>query len=312
MLASALLALWLGCSGAPTPEAPPSPAPASPLSPEAAWPYAWNVAAVVLVGEPGAESVRLDGAGVELSLEEVVLRDALAGTPVELWRAAPGASLRIEPRRPGWSLDVLAIDLPPDVEPGSRIVQTDQGRHRLVWPLTSRAREVQVALGLAPWRAVVAVGQPLPAELAQGPMAERLTEAGVGRRQVEAGQTVALPWEDLGLERFDPGPYLEGGKGLLLLEKGRPPWRVRDEARWSEEAATWFQVRLAPMRRGGPEGERAAGERGPGERGPEGTRAGPGGRPERGARPGMRGPMGPGKAGKRPGVSGSGAAGGGR
>lgn len=256
-------------------EAPPAPVPvqAPPAPPvQAAWPHAWQWAAVVHVQAGAALPSRIDGAAAEPEaaapaageplaaatppLIASIVRDALAPWPVSVWTAPPGAALSVPAGAPSLEGQDQPWTVPADEADGAWLVATDQGVHRVEWTEGDAVREIEVALGLQPWRVILAVG--LGRELGAARDAEalqaRLREQGVFVREVPAAAPAPVPFADLSVEQIDVPTLLAGAQtGFVLAAAGQAPRLVGAEqpVQVLREASTYFGLELVPPRAGG-------------------------------------------------------------
>ena len=292
-----------GCAGgepAPTPAA--TTAPVLPVEvPVAAAtdPHAWAWAAVIHV-EAGiaapevvapVEAAPVEAAGEELSVD--AMRTALDEAEITVWRAAPGAVLAVQrqvstgaegsaegsasladaaptavPAVPAVpAAPTATFTVPADAPAGSWLIATDLGTHRLAWDASLAVQETRVALGLDPWRVIVAVGQDSALGGRSGPTGARarLERQGVVLLQVDAPSLLDVPWTDAPLGQVDLAAVLgTAGSGFILAEAGKAPILVAlgRPVALMRRASSYFGISLMPQgagAQGGGGGPRAGG-----------------------------------------------------
>ncbi|MCK6507559.1 hypothetical protein L6R53_30030 [Myxococcota bacterium] len=268
-----------GCAEAPAPPAPiaaPAPTPT-----QAAWPHAWSWAAVVYVQAEAGAAVQLGGTPAQAPAEPAaetpaepaaetpaepaaetpaepasplvatIVRDALAPWPVSVWTAPPGARLDLPGLAPDLGGQAQSWTLPADAADGAWLVATDRGVHRVEWAEGDAVREIEVALGLQPWRVILAVGlgRELGAARDADTVQERLREQGVFVREVDPAVPASVPFADLPFEAVDVPAVLAGaGTGFILATPGKAPRLVTAEqpVQVLREASTYFGLELVP------------------------------------------------------------------
>lgn len=226
------------------------------------WPHRWRAAAIVIV-KPGLEQPRdlsreSNAERVDLSLDQALLRDAMAHRPVGVWMTAPGTTLSIRDQKPESTAGPHPWTVPDEAEAGTRYVLTELGAHRLAWEASEAIREAEVALGFMPWRVIIRVGPTAPETedaLLNEPGAMRLRENGIVVLEAPAPALLPVPWADAPADHLDLATILgQRTAGTVLAERGRAP-RLASEgpsARILSEAASYFEASLSPTPGGRP------------------------------------------------------------